>query len=579
MTDVLFITSSQTTALRDEANGTLLLATKLLQAGFSAQVLRFCQDENFNGDYAAFIKSFTEKILAAAPKCVSFYTLWPYYHIMLRLAGEVKKAKPETVVVFGGPQASATAQMTMETMTQVDYICTGEGENTVVPFFEAVLEKKVLSGIPGLYYRTEGGVKYNDFQIPLCDLDRLPHWDDRLLVTQNDPRITSDTYFMPIDAGRGCPFNCTFCCSSGFWRRTYRLKSAQRIMDDIAYYYKKFGIRSFNFSHDAFTTNQKLVNQICDAIIASGMDIKWKCTARINCISQELALKMKQAGMTHIEFGVETGSPRMQKLINKKLDLDYVMDTVKFLLKNGIHVALFFMYGFPEETEQDLKQTLEMQFALIDMGVQYTSMSLCRFNPATALTEKYIDALVLDPQVKTLSRDIFGYAEELQSIRENKAIFPFFYHLPTTLRNEYQYLGYFFHWYKQFPWAARFVRGLYKGDNLRFYRDFAENNREYLENQTAQIRLFNADVWAIMENTLSSCDAPYIKQLKGLLKFDYDYHRMSKEKEDMEIIRTYDFNYLDYRAKRPIEAYSDNRTTFMFQKKAGKVTMRILDIR
>lgn len=581
MTQVLFVTSSYTTKLNNEANGTLLLATKLLQAGVNAEILRIGQDEHFGKDYPAFIESFTAKILNRGPKCVSFYTLWPFYHVMLRLARQIKRARPETVIVFGGPQASATARVTMETMEQVDYICTGEGENTVVPFFEAVLrgKRENLFAIPGLYYRQDDAVQHNDSPVPLCDLNTLPRWDLRLLAGEKEPNIGSDTYCMPVEVGRGCPFSCTFCCTSRFWKRAYRLKAPERIIEDIQYFQEEFGINSFAFSHDAFTVDQKRIRGICDDIIGSGLNIKWKCTARIDCITEELALKMKQAGMFFIEFGVESGSQRMQKLINKKLNLERAKEIVAFLLKNKIHVALFFMYGFPEETEQDLKQTLELVLTFRDMGVEQISMALCSFNPTTVITEKYLNELVLDPKIKALSLDVFGYEEEQRMIRENKAIFPFFYHLPTPLREEYQYLTYFYYMYEQFPRFAHAARKLYNGDDLRFYRDFVRGNSLYLETMDNTTGDFKNHIWELMDNTLRDQDAPYIKQLKGLLKFDNAYLRVSRAKEDLEITDTYDFSYLDFRAKRPVEQYSDSRTTIMLQKKDGKTVIRVLDIR
>ena len=139
MTDVLFINPTQQLLLTKEVNGTMLLATKLLQANIPTKILRFCQIEGYNEDYETFIRNMTEKILQIDPKCVSFYTLWPNYHIMLRIAREIKNVRPDIVTVFGGPQASATADEAMHALEYIDYVCTGEGENTVVPFFRAVL--------------------------------------------------------------------------------------------------------------------------------------------------------------------------------------------------------------------------------------------------------------------------------------------------------------------------------------------------------------------------------------------------------------------------------------------------------
>ena len=109
MLDILFFNSTDKKELRNEANGTMLLATKLLQAGFNTEILRFCQFESYNKNYDFFITDATNKIIELNPKCVSFYTLWPYYHIMLRIAKRVKDIKPDMITVLGGPQSSATA--------------------------------------------------------------------------------------------------------------------------------------------------------------------------------------------------------------------------------------------------------------------------------------------------------------------------------------------------------------------------------------------------------------------------------------------------------------------------------------
>jgi hypothetical protein len=119
MLDVLFINSLKELAVNQEINGTMLLATKLLQAGFRTDILRFCQIEDYHKNYASFIRNAVDKILSYEPKCVSFYSLWPNYHIILRLCREIKKVSADTIIVIGGPQASATASATMNIYSHV----------------------------------------------------------------------------------------------------------------------------------------------------------------------------------------------------------------------------------------------------------------------------------------------------------------------------------------------------------------------------------------------------------------------------------------------------------------------------
>ena len=486
MADILFVNSTLEHSLVMETNGTLLLGTILLQDGFDVQVLRLGDVDGYGKDYFSFVQRFTERVLEINPRCVSFYTLWTHFHIMLRIAKELKAKKPDIVIVMAGPQVSSTAEEVITVMDYVDFVCYGEGENTVLPFFRALLRNDGagLDQVPQLYYRKDGIPVCTGITAPACDLEALPQWDDRLYLEackqESKLQQTSPTYYMNIDVGRGCPFGCTFCSSSLFWKRRYRLKSPQSIVNDILHWNRKFGIRSFRFSHDAFTVNNKLVYQVCDEIDRSDLDITWTCTSRVDCINEELIARMVKSGMDRIELGVETGSPRMQKLINKNLDLGRLSDMVDVLLKYNVEINLFFMCGFPEETVEDLGMTLDLLFAMLDKGVHHVSMAFCHFYPGTAITKEYYDQLVLDPTIKVLPRSLYGCSEEVEMIENNKAIFPFFYHLETPLRREFQYLRYLIQTYEYFPNSIAYLRKLYNGDHIAFYRDFIRLNEAHL---------------------------------------------------------------------------------------------------
>lgn len=584
MLDVLFLTSSDKKELRNEVNGTLILATRLLQAGFQTDVLRFWEDENWNKDYDRFVASMAEKVLQRNPKCLSFYTLWPWYHIMLRIAVLVKEKAPHIIIIMGGPQASATAAQTLLAMPWVDFVCTGEGDLTVVPFFSSLLREdgRGLEAVPGLYYRKDGKVVFTCPNTAMCDLDSSPRWDESLFLgryEETQEELGAPNYYMPIDAGRGCPFGCTFCSSSLFWHRKFRLKSAERIVADIRYYYEKFGIRSFDFSHDAFTVNKKLVEGVCDALIEQKLNIRWRCTTRANCITPELILKMKQAGLSSISLGVETGSARMQTVINKRLDLNDVRQKVKFLREQGLTISLFFMYGFPEETREDLNQTLALSFDMVDLGVNYISMSYTRFNPGTKITQEHMDKLVFDPGINILFRGMFGSKEEQQMISSNKEVFPCFYHLNTDVRNNFFLLAFFAYIYRKVPLTMHHLRTLYKGDHLRFYEDFCKANAH----------IFGTDINAItstvtgrpalfVENMLRANGTAYPPALAGLLEYEEDRQLLSSSEKDISLEKTYDFCYLDLKRNRPIEAYSPGKTTILMTKINGVKKTQILDL-
>ncbi len=583
--DVLFLNDMDSMNICHEVNGTLLLGTILLNAGFKVDVLRFCEISSFKKDYNQFIKDIVDKIIKISPKVLSIYSLWPDYHIMLRIAKEVKFASNnEIIIAFGGPQATATAEETLKAMSFVDFVCTGEGDNTVVPFFTALLHNNLdgLKDIPGLCYRYNGDIIYNKDMPPLCNLDSLPYWDDRLYLRHYTfplSNANSDSLFFPIDVGRGCPFSCTFCYTCRFWKRTYRLKSPDRIIAEIRYYMEKFGIHSFRFSHDAFTSNNKLVEEICDRIIDEGLEITWDCGARIDCLTEDLVLKMKKAGMISIQLGVESGSPRMQKLINKNLNLDNVNGMVSFLLKNKISVILFFIFGFPDETEGDLAATLKLHYDLLEMGVAQTSMPICQFSPKSQMTVQYFDQLEFRPDMKLFSRGIFGFQEELDMLADNKALFTFFYHLDTPLRNEFQYIGFMYRLLRVFPKSFKYIRQLYKKDDIRMYRDFVANN-DFLciGDGNDLIKYIKINAPEIIANTIKSFTEPWIPKLIARLKFEHNLWKLTNTKEDLEILETYDFSFIEFQLKIPVEQYSDARSTVLISRIAGKTQIKLLSI-
>ena len=180
------------------------------------------------------------------------------------------------------------------------------------------------------------------------------------------------------------------------------------------------------------TTNRKLITEVCDLLIASGMNIRWRCTSRIDCVDEELLLKMKESGLVEIELGIETGSLRMQKLTKKNLNLQHAQKLISFMLKQGLLVGLFFMYGFPEETEEDLNQTLELLFNFLDQGVTRATMGFLHFSPATQITIDNLDKLTLDTNYRIVFRGIFGWQNEMEMIKSNKTIFSNFYNLQTV---------------------------------------------------------------------------------------------------------------------------------------------------
>ena len=322
MREVVFVTCTESKNILKESVGSLLLATILRSKGIDSHILSYSSFGDMK-DFNGFLEEGVRQICEKKPKILSFYTRSDCYHIMLKLA-EAAKARLNCIVVFGGPQADIIARETLREIPFVDYVCCGEGENTVYPFFSSLLRGEPDLTVDGLVYRKNGEIIVNPRPTLIEDLDTIPLLDYSIFPedAEVDPMIT-----FPIDVGRGCPFGCTYCSTKTFWGRKYRLKSPKRIVEELQYYHDRFGVRHFVFQHDMFTMNKKLVLETCRLIKELPFKATWNCSARLDCVDKELIDAMVDANLFHLYLGIETGSPRMQKLANKNLNLDGILDT------------------------------------------------------------------------------------------------------------------------------------------------------------------------------------------------------------------------------------------------------------
>ncbi len=463
--------------MSEESLGTLQLATILKGNNISCDILQFFKIGDLS-DFQPFLDNAIAILMQQQPKIVSFYTRCDCYHIVLKLAQRIKAWRSDIYIVFGGPQSDITSQETIRQIPYVDFICCGEGENTIVPFFRSLLQGTPDMSVDGLVFRKGEEVVVNPRPKMVEDLDSLPFLDYSLFAFSGDGNKKKKIF--TIDVGRGCPFACTFCSTNTFWGRTFRLKSPKRIVEEVKQIHNTFGKSYFNFSHDMFTFNRKKVIETCDLLQTLDFPIQWGCSARVDCIDFELIDIMAQSGMVDIFLGIETGSPRMQKLINKRLKLDRVLDIVSYLKSKGIRTVTSFIYGFPEETEEDLSQTMALIGELLKLRSVRLGLHLCTFLVGTEITRKY--AAELTPA--ELHSDIIGDSavEECQDlIQAHPALFQHMLEYKTELRSKLEYFTLFFNvWNRNQP-VYQYLSEKYPAERLiDMYYDFLDANQDFL---------------------------------------------------------------------------------------------------
>jgi radical SAM superfamily enzyme YgiQ (UPF0313 family) len=393
---------------------------------------RWLQDSNRNRtDFCGFAGDYFARRDFDGFDFFGFSTVCSSYPLTLRIAAEVKRAHPNSAVVLGGPQASVVDVSTMRAFPFVDLVVRGEAEQTLPELVDALATGSSLAAIPGITFRRKEDaqivrsiVRNPDAPLVL-DLDALPFPAFHLF-----PDVRFCRHF-PLELGRGCPFACTFCSTNDFFRRRFRLKSPAQVIADMRRVRQTYGINSFELVHDMFTVDRKRVVEFCEALMESKEDFTWGCSARTDCVDEELIELMAKAGCRGIFFGIETGSSRMQKGIDKGLDLNASAERVRSCDKFKIKTAVSLMAGFPDETIDDLRATAA--FFMDSLRYDHADPQLSILAPLadTPIQKQHKDSLQLKDDVADMSYR--GWQQEPPDhamIAEHPEIFSSFYSVP-----------------------------------------------------------------------------------------------------------------------------------------------------
>jgi radical SAM superfamily enzyme YgiQ (UPF0313 family) len=355
-----------------------------------------------------------------------FSTMCSSYPLTLRLATGIKAIHPHATIILGGPQASVVDVHTLASFPAVDFIVRGEAEDTLPRLIHTISGAEPLDAIPGVTYRQGRDIVRKPDAPLIVDLDRLPVPAFHLY-----PHLETCQY-MPIELGRGCPFACTFCSTNDFFRRRFRLKSPQRVLSEMATIKATHGITTFDLIHDMFTVNREMVVAFCEALLESGQQFYWSCSARTDCVDEELLSIMAEAGCQGIYFGIETGSPRMQQIVNKKLELAKAVRMIQCADEHRMLTGVSVITGFPEETKRDLAESIDFLMNAARCNHARVQLHLLAPLAETPIEIAHREKLTLDDIYSDMSAQSWRQdPADRQLIKDHPRIFPNFYAIPT----------------------------------------------------------------------------------------------------------------------------------------------------
>jgi anaerobic magnesium-protoporphyrin IX monomethyl ester cyclase len=278
----------------------------------------------------------------------------------------IKVALPGSLIVLGGPHVSSFESISMEG-NSADVAVPGEGEITFEKIITSYLNKLPFSDIPGIYWRdNKGTVVHNPGTIPFIeDLDKLPFPAYDLIDLTKYGKIQAMTpvprrRYASLFSSRGCPYNCIYC--HNIFGSNFRFHSADRIIAEIEYMKNLYSISDFEFLDDIFNLNrQRLVDFTSQALKKDlRLELAFPNGVRTDIFKKEELDMLIETGLYFASFPLESGSPRIQKLIGKNLNIDKYRENVLYAVSRGVFSNGFAMLGFPTETVEEIQMTIDV---------------------------------------------------------------------------------------------------------------------------------------------------------------------------------------------------------------------------
>jgi len=304
-----------------------------------------------------------DRIASFAPDIIGITMLTANYKAAKNIAQISKALDPGLKIVVGGVHPTLDPEGTMAE-DEFDFAIRREGE---FPFLELV-EGRAFEDIDGLSWKKEGKVIHNKERPYINNLDILP-------FPQRDSFMNSTDYLDVgyVITGRGCPFACTYCASPQIWQRKVRYRSIPNIMEELRHLKVRFNPPLIHFVDDTFNLDNRFTKEICRRIIDEGLKLNWICEARADYLDKELVSLMVEAGCVRIKLGIESGSDRILKMINKGFTTQMVRRGVGIIKECQLPLTVYLMVGIPGETNEDLRRTIELAK---ELDADYYSLSV-----------------------------------------------------------------------------------------------------------------------------------------------------------------------------------------------------------
>ncbi|MBC2716318.1 MAG: radical SAM protein [Desulfobacteraceae bacterium] len=359
--------------------GLAMLATFLNKKGYKAKLA------DMQGEYLT-DEALKRILVTYKPELVGITAMTPTVHRAIKIAGISKTSLPSVPVVMGGVHPTVDPESILTTEV-VDYVIRGEGEcsflnllsNHLVPTTE-------MTGIS--WKNRDGSVIITDKSPLIKNLNILPVPDYTLFPVETYIDYTSKLRgirAISMMISRGCPYQCSFCAVSETMGSSFRILEPEKAAQQMIDLCKKFDLEGVWFKDSIFNLNPKWTISFAKYLILQKNPYKFQINTRIDLIREKEIELLKKSGLTQIDLGIEAGTEKSLKRLNKKITLEQIRSAVKLLKQKNIDISGFFMIGIPGEDEADIQCTFDL---VRDLKLNKASVSIFTPLPGSKLYQE-----------------------------------------------------------------------------------------------------------------------------------------------------------------------------------------------
>ncbi|MBT6086980.1 MAG: radical SAM protein [Rhodospirillaceae bacterium] len=328
-----------------------------------------------------------EQVIASKPDIICFSVMSVMYTWARNLAIVLKEELPDVPIVFGGYHPTgAPGQVIAE--PYVDYVVVGEGEIALASICEAVAGGEPANDISGVWYKDDSGqvIEMGRAQ-PVIDPDTLPYVDKEIF----ERHVPLKSYYLSSLA-RGCVYNCTYCAvtllndiSREFGLKQFRLHGVKRVVDELEVQINKYGSKWIDFRHAIFATNAEWIFLFCEDY-KKRVNKPFRIFMHPALIREDTTRALKDAGCFTIQVGLESFDEELRReALNRRESNEVIMRAIDAMESAGISYTLDYILGLPGQSEQELKDVLDLFSKL--KHCYRLSPFMCQYLPGSEMVD------------------------------------------------------------------------------------------------------------------------------------------------------------------------------------------------